>query len=229
MMRDESKILTAYKYIHMKTILSIVLPLLLVAVGVCCFLPSAQAAPARDLKEATAGHKILVVYYSRTGSNYVSGDIVDLKVGNTAAVVEMIREKTGADVFEVQTVKPYPADYHETTEVAKKELQENARPEIVGGVQNIAQYDTIILAYPNWWGTVPMALRTFMDKHDLAGKSILPLCTHEGSGMGRSVRDLKAALPNSTVKKGLSIRGTRVYKKETSVPMEVEAWLCENL
>ena len=213
----------------MKTFLCILLPLMAVVAGVIALGSTASAAPVRDLKEATAGRKILVVYYSRAGKNYVSGDIVDLPVGNTAAVAEIIRQKTGADVFEIKTAKPYPEDYRETTEVAKQELRANARPEIVGGVADIAQYDTIILGYPNWWGTVPMAVRTFLDKHDLSGKTILPLCTHEGSGMGRSVKDLKQALPRSMVKPGLSIRGTRVYEKAASVPAEVEAWLVENL
>ena len=174
-------------------------------------------------------HKILIVYYSRSGQNYVSGDIVNLTVGNTAAVAGIIRQKTGADVFEIKTVKSYPAGYHETTEVAKKELREQARPEIVGGVDNIAQYDTIILGYPNWWGTMPMAVRSFLDKHDLSGKSILPFCTHEGSGMGRSVKDLKSALPKSDIKPGLPINGTRVHRQDSGIPAEVEAWLNKNL
>ena len=213
----------------MKIILCILLPLLVVVVGMFFFMPGSAAQPVKALEEATTGHKILIVYYSRAGKNYVSGDIVDLPVGNTAAVAEIIRQKTGADVFEIKTVKPYPEDYTETTEVAKQELRDNARPEIVGQVDNLAQYDTIILGYPNWWGTVPMAVRTFLDKHDLSGKTILPLCTHEGSGMGRSVKDLRAALPHSTVKKGLPIRGTRVCRKDASIPAEVEAWLGENL
>lgn len=215
----------------MKTLLCILLPLLLVGVGIAFFLPTTEAKPTRDLTEALVGHKILVVYYSRTGSNYVSGDIVDLPVGNTAAVAQMIRDKTGADVVELRTVKAYPTDYKATTEEAKKELRENARPELVGGgvVKDLAQYDTIILGYPNWWGTAPMAIFSFLEKNDLAGKTILPLCTHEGSGMGRSVKDLKKALPQSQVKQGLPIHGTRVYKKDAAIPGEVEAWLCESL
>ena len=215
----------------MKTILFILLSVLLIAGVVVFFLPSAaaEAQPDKDLKTALSEHKILVVYYSRTGSNYVSGNIVNLPVGNTAAVAEIIREKTGADVFEIKTVKPYPEDYHETTDVAQAELKRNARPEIVGGVENLAQYDTIILGYPNWWGTMPMAVFTFLEKHDLSGKVILPFCTHEGSGLGRSVKDLKKALPQADVRRGLAIKGSRVYKKEPSISREVESWLTDNL
>ena len=213
----------------MKTILYILLPLMVMTAGIFLVLSKSEAKPESELRTAPNEHKILVVYYSRTGQNYVSGDIVNLTVGNTAAVAEIIRQKTGADVFEIKTVKPYPADYHETTEVAKKELKEQARPEIVGGVDDIAQYDTIILGYPNWWGTMPMAVRSFMDKHDLSGKTILPFCTHEGSGMGRSVKDLKNALPNSVIKPGLPIKGTRVHHQDSDIPAEVETWLKKNL
>ena len=209
----------------MKTILYILIPLMMIAAGIF----AAEAKPEGAPKAAPGEHKILIVYYSRTGQNYVSGDIVNLPVGNTAAVAEIIRQQTGADVFEIKTVRPYPADYHETTEVAKKELKEQARPEIAGGVENLAQYDIIILGYPNWWGTMPMAVRTFMDKHDLSGKTILPFCTHEGSGMGRSVRDLRNALPKSIIKAGLPIKGTRVHRQDNDIPAEVEAWLKENL
>lgn len=212
----------------MKTLMLILLSVgALAAMGVL-FLCPAEAQGA-DVKAAAAGHKILLVYYSRSGSNYVSGDIVNLPVGNTAAVAEMIREMTGADVFEIKTVKPYPADYRETTEVAKAEMQAQARPEIVGGVENVEQYDTIILGYPNWWGTMPMAVFSFLEKHRIEGKRILPFCTHEGSAMGRSIRDLHKALPNAEVKKGLPIKGSRVYKKDASVRNELEAWLSQNL
>ena len=213
----------------MKTILCVLLPLAAIVVGLCFALSKSEAKPERDLQTAVNMHKILVVYYSRTGQNYVSGDIVDLPVGNTAAVAGIIREKTGTDVFEIQTVKPYPTDYRETTEVAKQELREQARPEIVGAVENISQYDTIILGYPNWWGTMPMAVFSFLQKHDLAGKTVLPFCTHEGSGMGSSVKDLKKALPQSLIKPGLPIKGTRVHRKDAAIPAEVEAWLKENL
>ena len=213
----------------MKTILYIILPLIVMTTGIFLALTKSEAKPETEYRIAPSEHKILVVYYSRTGQNYVSGDIVNLPVGNTAAVAQMIREKTGADAFEIKTVKPYPSDYHETTEVAKKELNEQSRPEIVGGVDNIAQYDIIILGYPNWWGTMPMAVRTFMDKHDLSGKTILPFCTHEGSGMGRSVKDLKNALPKSIIKSGLPIKGSRVHRQDSSIPAEVEAWLKKNL
>lgn len=213
----------------MKTIFSIILPLIVMTTGIFFAMAKGEAKPEAACGAAPGEHKMLVVFYSRAGQNYVSGDIVNLPVGNTAAVARLICEKTGADVFEIKTVKSYPEDYNETTEVAKKELNEQARPEIVGGVDNIAQYDVIFLGYPNWWGTMPMAVRSFLDRHDLSGKTILPFCTHEGSGMGRSVRDLKNALPKSIIKPGLPIKGTRVHRRDSDIATEVETWLKKNL
>ena len=90
--------------------------------------------------------------------------------------------------------------------------------------ESIAQYDTIILAYPNYWGTMPMVVFTFLDAFDFTGKTILPLCTNEGSGMGGSERDLQKACSGATIARGLSIRGSSV---EGSKP-QVEKWLKEN-
>lgn len=172
------------------------------------------------------GKKVLIAYYSRAGQNYVSGDVVNLTVGNTAAVAKKIQLLTGADVFEIRTVKSYPADYHETTEVAKQELREHARPELAGELPDISEYDTIILGYPNWWGTMPMAVYTFIEKcGKLAGKTVLPFCTHEGSGMGNSVRDLKKTCPDAHILPGLPIKGTRVYRKDPTVDTEISKWL----
>lgn len=172
------------------------------------------------------GKKVLIAYYSRAGQNYVSGDIVNLSVGNTAALAKKIHAITGGDLFEIRTVKSYPTDYHETTEVAQKELREKARPELVGDLPDVSSYDVVILGYPNWWGTMPMAVYSFIEKSgNLAGKTILPFCTHEGSGMGNSVRDLKKLCPAATVLPGLPIKGTRMYKNDPTVDTEVARWL----
>lgn len=165
--------------------------------------------------------KGLIAYYSRTGNNYVNGNIVNLPVGNTEVVAKMIRKLTGCDIFRIDTVKTYPTDYHETTDVAKKELRENARPELSGGVNNMSDYDVIYLGYPNWWGTMPMAVYTFFETHDFAGKTIIPFCTHEGSGMGHSERDIEKICPGSSVVKGLAIRGGNVRNAEK----DIRAWL----
>lgn len=169
--------------------------------------------------------KVLIAFYSRKGQNYVSGSIKNLPVGNTEVVAGMIQEITGGDMFKIDTVKDYPADYTQTTNVARDELRAKARPELTDHVDNMDEYDTIILGYPNWWGTMPMAVYTFLEEYDFSGKKILPYCTHEGSGLSGSERDIARECPNATVKSGLSIHGTHAG----SAKKNVESWLKNNL
>ena len=110
--------------------------------------------------------KGLVAYYSRKGQNYVNGKIVELAVGNTAVIAKKIQVLTGSDLFEIDTMKLYPINYMETTRVAKNELNADARPELTDTVDNMDEYDTIYLGYPNWWGTFPMAVFTFLESYD---------------------------------------------------------------
>lgn len=165
--------------------------------------------------------KTLIVYYSRKGENYVNGSVKNLAKGNTEIVAEMIADLTGGDLFEVQTVKEYPADYYACIEDAKTELHQSARPELQKYPDNLAEYDTIYLGYPNWWGTMPMAIFTLLEHCDLSGKRILPFCTNEGSGMGSSEGDLKKACPDATVERGLSIHGAEAAASRK----KVEAWV----
>jgi flavodoxin len=161
--------------------------------------------------------KTLITYYSREGNNYVNGRIVNLPVGNTEVAAEMIRKITGGELFRINTIKKYPEDYTETTKVAQQELRDNARPELSEYLDSIDDYEVIILGYPNWWGTMPMPVFTFLEKYDFTDKIILPLCTHEGSGMGRSESDIKKLCPNSKVLKGLAIRGGNVNDSEKDI------------
>ena len=133
----------------------------------------------------------LVIYFSRKGQNYVNGDIVELEKGNTELVAEYIRDAVGADLFEIETVKEYPADYMECTEVAKQEQRDNARPKLKEYLHDISEYDNIVIAGPCWWGTYPCAVFSLLEKLDWTGKRVIPLMTHEGSGLGTSVEDLK--------------------------------------
>jgi len=165
--------------------------------------------------------KCLVAYFSRAGNNYVSGKIVNLPVGNTKVVAGMIQEITGGDVFQIDTVKSYPKDYSATTNVAKKELNDNARPELSSHVENMESYNVIFLGYPNWLGTMPMPVFTFLEEYDFSGKTIVPFCTHEGSGMGRSEDDIAKLCPEATLLKGLAIQGSRV----SAAKKDVTDWL----
>jgi len=165
--------------------------------------------------------KLLIAYDSRKGSNYLNGNIVDLPIGNTEVAAGMIQQLTGRDRFEIDTVQAYPEDYTRATEVAQEELDRRARPALVRDVANLDAYDVIVLGYPNWWGTAPMAVFTFLEAHAFAGKTILPFCTHEGSGLGHSESDVKAACPGATVRKGLALKGGSVRKGQAAI----EAWL----
>lgn len=166
----------------------------------------------------------LIAYFSRADENYFGGSMRYVKVGNTEIVVNKIRELVSADVFKIEMKTPYAKDYMTCIDEAKEDLRKKARPELVSMPESIAQYDTIILAYPNYWGTMPMAVFTFLDAFDFSGKKILPLCTNEGSGMGGSERDLQKACSGAAVAKGLAIRGSNA---EGSKP-QVEKWLKEN-
>ena len=150
----------------------------------------------------------LVAYYSRAGQNYGHGGIVDLPKGNTEILAEAIASALNAPLFKIDTVEPYPVDYYATTDQAKRELREKARPAIKGPLPPMEGVDKIVLGYPNWWGTVPMAVKTFLDAIDLTGVTIAPLCTNEGSGLGGSVGDLRRSYPAAHVVEGLSITGT---------------------
>jgi len=168
--------------------------------------------------------KNLVAYFSRKGNNYLDGHVKNLPVGNTEVAAKMIQEQTGADIFRIATVKEYPTDYNKTTEVARQELHQNARPELSSDVDNLEEYGVIFLGYPNWWGTMPMAVWTFLQKHDFSGKTILPFCTHEGSGMGHSEGDIRKLCPRAMVLNGLCIRGGSVRSAEQAISV----WLRES-
>jgi flavodoxin len=164
-----------------------------------------------------ANSKSLIAYFSRKGNNYVGGSIVYLPIGNTEVIAKKIQELTGSDLFQIKTVKSYPEDYTETTNVAEEEKKQNARPELTETVDDMDSYDVIYIGYPNWWGTMPMAVFTFLESYDFSGRTIIPFCTHEGSGMGSSERDIKKLCPNAKVLSGLAIRGGSVDSADKDV------------
>lgn len=154
--------------------------------------------------------KILVAYYS-------------LRNGNTRLVAEEIQKRVGGEIFRIETVNAYPAQYNDVTAQAKKELESGYRPELSTSVQNFDQYDTIYLGSPNWWGTIAPAVMTFLESNNFKGKTIIPFITHEGSRMGNSVDDIKKLAPQATVFKGLPIRGGSA----ANAGADVERWLKE--
>ena len=169
-------------------------------------------------------NKTLIAYFSRADENYFGGAMRCVKVGNTEIVCGIIQELTGADSFKLEMKEPYSPVYMTCIEEAKKDLRAGARPELVALPESVGEYDTIILAYPNYWGTMPMAVFTFLEAFDFTGKTILPLCTNEGSGMGSSERDIKKTCPGAAVRAGLAITGSQAANAKTSV----RKWLSVN-
>ncbi len=168
--------------------------------------------------------KTLIAFFSRADENYFGGAMRYVKVGNTEIVVNNMKNLIDADTFKIEMKDPYSPVYMTCIEEAKKDLRENARPELINYPDGLDGYDTVILGYPNYWGTMPMAVVTFLDRFDFTGKTILPFCTNEGSGMGSSERDLKKYAPGADIKRGLSITGSRASDSTGTV----EKWLKAN-
>lgn len=149
------------------------------------------------------GKKVLVAFFSHAGENYAVGNITK---GNTRIVAEMIAERTGGRLFEILPVKEYPTAYNDCVEVAKKEKEAGARPAVREDIA-VEDYDVVYIGYPNWWGDMPMPVYTFIEKHDWTGKTVIPFCTHEGSGLSDTEKYVAKACKGAKVEKGLAVRG----------------------
>ena len=132
---------------------------------------------------------------------------------------------TGGDLYEIETVTPYPADYDECTDVAKQEQNENARPELVGNVENMDQYAVCYLCYPIWWGDLPMAVYSFLDEYDWSGKTIITVNTHEGSGKAGTPDTIQKYLPNAKVVDGIAMTGSTAQNSQDEAKDEIHEWI----
>jgi flavodoxin len=147
--------------------------------------------------------KILVAYFSHSG--------------NTREIANQIHKSAGSDIFEIQSVKPYPHNYDAVVEQAKQELESDHKPALKTKMENIKPYDLVYIGYPIWWGTFPAPVKTFLSEYDFSGKTILPFCTHEGSGLGRSVTDISNLCQKSTLLDGIAIWGRNVKTAQNKV------------
>ena len=168
-------------------------------------------------------NKVLIAYFSHAGQNYSHGGIRNLPVGNTEVVARKLRALVPSDLFYIDTVKKYPDDHMAKIKIAKQEFESGARPELTVRVENMDGYDTVTLAFPNWWTTMPMAVCTFLESYDFAGKTICPLITHGGSGFSDSLDDIARLCPGATITRGLAINGDDVQTCDRAL----EAWLGE--
>ncbi len=175
-----------------------------------------ESAPSKEVK---AGGKTLVVFFSHAGDNYSVGTI---DVGNTKIVADYISEQTGADQFEIKTSKYDGMAYKPLCDLAKKEQEAGELPEFEGSV-DVSSYETVFIGGPVWWGTYPQVMFTFFKKYDLNGKTLIPFTTHEGSGLGNCVDDVRKAYPDAKVLDGFSMYGHDVRTGKD----EVVKWLKE--
>ena len=183
-----------------------------------------QGAASSDLSETEppVGTKVLVAYFSRTGENYGVGVI---EKGNTEIIAEMIAAKTGGDLFRIESVNAYPSAYDDCTKVAREEKNANARPELIATVTDFDDYDVIYLGYPIWWSDMPMPIYTFLESYDFSGKTIIPFCTHAGSGLSGTVKSIQTACSGATVRDGFAISGATAQNDRTSAEKQVSDWL----
>lgn len=167
------------------------------------------------------GSNILVAYFSLAGEQYQVGVVEE---GNTSIIARMIAEQTGADLFEIEPVTPYPETYSCLLEVSQEEMGSDARPEIAGTVENMDQYDTVFIGYPNWWGDMPMIVYHFLESYDFGGKTVIPFCTHGGSGLSRTESTI-ADITGADMLEGFEISGQTAQNDRERSLEEVTSWL----
>lgn len=163
-----------------------------------------------DTETPADNGKILVAYFSHSG--------------NTKKIAEKIQSKTGADVFEIKTVNAYSNDYNTVLDEAKAEQNDKARPELSEKVSDMSQYQTVILGFPIWWGDMPMAVYSFLDEYDLSGKTVLPFCTHGGSGLSGTDKNIGNEKKDANVTDGLAISDSSLDDADG----DIDKWLKDN-
>ena len=173
-------------------------------------------------EETTAGSHILVAYFSLANEQYEVGVI---EKGNTQIVAELIADATGADTFRIESTEEYPATYDGLLEVSRQE--ENDPPQIAGTVEDMDRYDTIFLGYPIWWGDLPTIVKVFLQSYDFTGKTIVPFCTHAGSGLSGTPGTIEDICPDASVGEGLAIRGSTAQNDRDGAAQSVESWLAD--
>lgn len=163
----------------------------------------------------------IIAFYSRAGENYVSGEIKTLTVGNTEAAAYALQRMINADLFKIEPHIPYSQDYSECLNQAKTDQLRKARPELVCCPPNFERYDILYLGFPNYCGTMPMPVFSFLEQCHFCGKVIRVFCTHEGDGFGHSIEDIKRIYPDAVIEAGPAIRGASISQAQT----EMKHWI----
>lgn len=179
--------------------------------------PAQTAQPAEEPDAgAAAGSSILIAYFTMpedvdpAGADAVAGASIVVRdgeiLGNVEYMAQTIQQAVGGDLLRIETVEEYPLEHEALVDFAAEEQEAGARPELATQIENLEQYDTIFLGYPNWWGDMPQALYTFLELYDLSGKTIIPFCPHGGSGFSRTQSTIAELQPNATVREdGLTL------------------------
>ena len=168
--------------------------------------------------------KAIIIFFSRAGENYNAGTV---DVGNTEMIVNYLKQVTNITSFKINPETDYPTNYQEMVTLAQNEKSSNARPSIKDPLTDISKYDTILLGYPIWHGDLPNIVMTQLEMLDFEGKTIYPFNTHEGSGLGRSISDIKNSAPKADVKDGFALRGTDARKEDSHE--SIRNWLSDKL
>ena len=185
---------------------------------------------AEESERNSSPGKILVAYFS-WADNAVLEDDVDavtspsvIPPGNVQQLAGWVQEETGGDLFTIRVTDPYPSDWDECLDRANEERGENARPELEEQVENLEEYDTVFLGYPNWWYGAPMPLLTFLEENDLSGKQVYLFCSHGTGGLAQSVEQITEAAPDAVISDNIF----DCYEEDAaSSQEEIQSWAGE--
>ncbi|MHC5227938.1 flavodoxin [Enterococcus sp. LJL99] len=166
---------------------------------------------------------LAIVYFSHSGETLIEGEKANLSQGNTEIVAKKIANQLELSLFRLIPQKAYPKNYDQVVIQAKNELIKQEYPAFESISLDLKKTEQILLGYPNWWGTFPRIIGSFLMHNDMTGKIICPFCTHEGSGLGNSLSDLERICPQAIVERGVSIRGSRVERAD----LVIQNWLQE--
>ncbi len=163
-----------------------------------------------EQKDSGSSAKILIAYFSWSG--------------NTQGIAEEIRKQTAADIFEIEPEPSYSSNYNTVLKEAQRDQRRRARPKIRNHVKNFAQYDVIMLGYPNWWASIPMPVASFLEEYDFSGKIIMPFCSHGGGRFGQTLTAIAKLVPNAKITQGLSVH----YSGGANLTRDIARWLEAN-
>ena len=186
-------------------------------------------------QETENGESNILIAYFTYGENAELPDDVDASssasiqifngevTGNTGVMAHMIAEASGGELFSIRTAEPYPDNYDETIDVGQSEKDNGIHPELSTHIENLDQYDTVFVGFPNWWYGMPMVMYSFFDEYDFSGKTVIPFCTSGGSAFSDAIEEIQNLEPGATVLDGLHIGASSVTDAESSV----NEWVAE--